>query len=125
MSDDHKVGYAKPPKSTRWQKGESGNSKGRPKSKSEMVLDAARILTKPVDARAADGKTIRLDGIEAAYLSLCKKGLKGDKPSLLEAIRIMLEVGPAVKARQESKDTEMQEKIEMLEKLGVKVQKDP
>ena len=66
MSKRNKVGYANPPQSTRWQKGQSGNPKGRPKTKSEFMMDAAQILTQPVDARAPDGKTVRLDGIEAA-----------------------------------------------------------
>ena len=108
MSDDEKAGYGCPPKSTRWKKGQSGNPKGRPKSRSELLTDAAWILTRPVDARAPDGKTVRLDGIEAAYLSLCKKGLKGHKPSLLEAIRIMLEVGPAVQAKEDEKKARRQ-----------------
>lgn len=120
MSSDRKVGFANPPKSTRWQKGQSGNPKGRPKTKSEFMMDAAQILIQPVDARAADGKTVRLDAIEAAYLALCRKGLKGHKPSLLEAIRIMLEVGPAVQAKEEEQKNERQELVEMLERLGVK-----
>ena len=121
MSDDEKIGFAKPPKSTRWQKGQSDNPKGRPKTKSEFMLDAAQILTQPVDARAPDGKTVRLDGIEAAYLALCKKGLKGNKASLLEAIRIMLEVGPAIRAMQEEEQTARQEVLEALERMGIKV----
>jgi hypothetical protein len=124
MSNDKKVGYANPPKSTRWQKGQSGNPKGRPKTKSEFMIDAAQILTQPVDARAPDGKTVRLDGIEAAYLALCRKGLKGHKPSLLEAIRIMLEVGPAVQAKEEEQKNKRQEILERLERMGVKIPED-
>ncbi len=121
MSDDEKVGFGCPPKQTRWKKGQSGNPKGRPKAKSEIVMDAARILAQPVEARAPDGKTIKLDGIEAAYLSLCKKGLKGHKASLLEAIRIMLEVGPAVQAEEEEKRATRQRILASFEKMGVKV----
>lgn len=124
MSNKNEVGYANPPKSTRWHKGQSGNPKGRPKTKSEFMMDAAQILIQTVDARAPDGKTVRLDGIEAAYFALCRKGLKGHKPSLLEAIRIMLEVGPAVQAKEEERKNERQEIVEMLERMGVRIPAD-
>jgi hypothetical protein len=124
MSDDEKVGFGCPPKQTRWKKGQSGNPKGRPKSKSEMVMDAARILAQPVEARAPGGKTIKLDGIEAAYLSLCKKGLKGHKTSLLEAIRIMLEVVPAVQAKEEEERATRQRNLEKFERMGVEIPAD-
>ena len=124
MSDPEKIGYANPPKSTRWQKGQSGNPRGRPKTKSEMAKDAAKILTQPVDARGPGGNTMRLDAIEAAYLALCRKGLKGHKTSLLGAIHIMLEVGPAIEAQKASKAAEKQEMIETLERLGVKIPED-
>jgi hypothetical protein len=125
MSDDDKIGFAKPPKSTRWQKGQSGNPKGRPKTKSESLMDAAQILTLPVDARAPDGKKVRLDGIEAAYLALCRKGLKGHKPSLLEAIRIMLDVEPAVQAAKEEQNATRERVLELLERMGVDMSDDP
>ena len=124
MSDEDKIGFAKPPKSTRWRKGQSGNPKGRPKSQPELLLDAARILTQPVDARAPDGKTVRLDAIEAGYLSLCRKGLKGHKSSLLEAVRIMLEVGSAVQAKEEEQRATRQQVLDAFERAGVKISED-
>ncbi len=124
MSDDEKIGYANPPKNTRWQKGQSGNPKGRPKSNPELLLDAAKILTQSVDARAPDGKSVRLDGIEASYLSLCKKGLKGHKPSLIEAIKIMLDVGPAIQARENDELATKQRVLDAFERVGVKIPED-
>ena len=121
MSDAENVGFGRPPKTTGWRKGQSGNPNGRPKSKSEMMMDAANILNQPIDARTPDGKTVKLDGIEAAYLALCKKGLKGHKPSLLEAIRIMLEVGPAVQAEEERERTQRQQVLAAFKRMGVKV----
>ncbi len=124
MSDDEKVGFGCPPKQTRWKKGQSGNPKGRPKSKSEDLADAANILTQPIDARTPDGKTVKLDGIEAAYLALCKKGLKGHKGSLLEAIRIMLEVGPAVQVKENEQKARRQRILASFEKRGLKIPED-
>lgn len=119
MSDDDTVGFGRPPKATRWTKGQSGNPRGRPRSRSEHVTDAARILSQPVDARGPDGASIRLDAVEAAYLSLCKKGLKGHKTSLLEAIRIMLELGPALDAAEAEQKATRDRVLEAFERMGV------
>jgi hypothetical protein len=83
------------------------------------VTDAARILAQPVDARGPDGASIRLDAVEAAYLSLCKKGLKGHKTSLLEAIRIMLELGPALDAAETEQKVTRDRVLQAFERMGV------
>ena len=120
MSDNYNVGFGKPPKSSQWQKGQSGNPKGRPKTRSDLIIDAAAILSEPVSARTPQGKTVSLDGFEASYLALCKKGLKGHVPSLIRAINIMLEVQPAVDARESEKRQKREDLIAHLEKMGVK-----
>ena len=127
MTGEEKIGFGSPPETTRWKKGQSGNPKGRPKSKSEseMVQDAAKILAQPIEARTPVGQTVKLDGIEAAYLALCKNGLRGHKTSLLEAIRIMLEVGPAVQADQERARTKRLQIVATLRKMGVQIPERP
>ena len=117
MKGDNKVGYCQPPTDSRWQPGQSGNPKGRPKTRTEIVADAALILSKPVAAKTSDGREVRLDAMEAAYLALCKKGLSGQKSFLLDAIRIMLDVGVAG----EKTKLEDQERKRLFQEIGAKL----
>ena len=94
MANDDEVGYAKPPKDAQWKPGQSGNPHGRPKGRSDLLREAAAILSEPVTARTPDGTSVSLGALEGAYLSFCKKALKGHDPSLYEAIKIMFEVMP-------------------------------
>ena len=94
MANDNEVGYAKPPKDAQWKPGQSGNPSGRPKGRSDVLQEAAAILSEPVTARTPDGTSISLGALEGAYLSFCKKALKGHDPSLYAAIKIMFEVMP-------------------------------
>ena len=122
MSDaDVSVGFGSPPKKSRWRKGQSGNPKGRPKAKSDYLNDAAAILSEPVTATTPDGRSVSFEGFEAAYLALCRKGLKGDKPSLLEAIKIMLDVGPALEAEQANSKATIETARRLAARLGIEM----
>ncbi|MBA3910729.1 MAG: hypothetical protein C0524_12805 [Rhodobacter sp.] len=119
MPECYDIGYRKPPESSRWQKGQSGNPKGRTKTRADHLKDAAAILSEPVTARTPDGSPVSLAGLEAAYLALCRKGLRGDVPALIKAITIMLEVQPAVEARTDGRRRQREDLIARLEKLGL------
>jgi len=119
LSDDYEIGFGKPPKFNQWKKGQSGNPKGRPTTRSNIVRDATAILSEPVTARTPNGQTLKLNGLEAAYLALCKKGPKGHVPSLINAINIMLEVQPALDAREAEQCQTREEVIALFDKMGV------
>lgn len=75
MNND-KAGYAQPPKSTRFNKGQSGNPRGRPKNRHrEIPYDA--VLGQMVTIRE-DGRERRVTAAEAFLLKLVQKGLAGD-----------------------------------------------
>ena len=89
--DDYQVGYKKPPKHTRFKKGQSGNPKGRPKK----VVHAPSMTTlRESVLRAAmrevtiteNGVSRKVPAIEAVYNQLAAKAATGN----MQAIKLMI-----------------------------------
>ena len=81
MSDDDEVGYGKPPKRTRFKKGQSGNSKGRPKGTKNFKTDLREELAEPVNVRE-DGRLTSVSSQRAVLKKLRAKALNGDQRAL-------------------------------------------
>jgi len=73
------VGYCRPPASTRFKKGRSGNPKGRPRNR-RRDIPYDTLLGQMVTIRE-DGRERRVTAAEAFILQLTKKGLEGDSAS--------------------------------------------
>ena len=74
--DETAVGYRRPPASTRFRKGVSGNPRGRP-LKGRQSLPYDTVLGQLVTIRE-DGRERRVTAAEAFLLHLTRKGLRGD-----------------------------------------------
>jgi Family of unknown function (DUF5681) len=75
MSATANVGCGRPPKSTQFKKGSSGNPRGRPRGK-RRDIPHDHLLGQMVTIRE-DGRERRITAAEAFLLQLTKKGLEG------------------------------------------------
>src|SRR5690349_8423552 len=87
--DDYKVGYGKPPKHSRFKKGQSGNPKGRRKAPRPLDFPALlkKSMTKKVKVRV-DGDVAYFSKLEAAAEQLANKLASGD----LRTIKMVLPI---------------------------------
>jgi hypothetical protein len=104
-SDDSPVGYKRPPVHSRFQKGQSGNSRGRPKKVPDFMEDAAEILGGTVTGQAK-GKPITLPAAQAMFRKLCQRALKGDNRALRGVIEQMLTLEPVARDKAKEKEKE-------------------
>jgi len=75
--DTDKPGYKRPPKTTRFKAGHSGNPKGRPKGARSLKKDLVNLMEKRVRIRE-DGEQRHVSGQELMLLKLFEKAAKGD-----------------------------------------------
>ena len=81
MSDSYEVGYGKPPRSTQFQKGNSGNPKGRPKKALDFDLELLR-QSKVTIVINVNGRPHRISKHEAVIKQLTIKAISGSIPAL-------------------------------------------
>ena len=81
VSDSYEVGYGRPPRSTQFQKGISGNPKGRPKKSLDFDHELLRLSRASITLNE-NGSRRRISKHEAAILQLLNKAISGNIPTL-------------------------------------------
>ncbi len=85
-ADDYKVGYRKPPRHSRFKKGQSGNPRGKPRGtkNSATLLKQALLASVLVKQNGHQAKTTKL---RAIVTRLIHQAMQGDYPSIRLLIR--------------------------------------
>ena len=76
-SGKYEIGYGRPPKSCRWKKGQSGNSRGRPKGTKNLYTDLAEELAEGIVV-SEGGNQKKLSKQRAMIKQIVNKALNGD-----------------------------------------------
>jgi hypothetical protein len=98
--DDDSPGYRKPPKDTRFKKGQSGNPSGRRKSPRKAPDQDAieRALAKRVIA-TVDDRPRRVPTSEAVLMKLVERAFKGEPDAIQTVVRLQQDVEKRRKAQ--------------------------
>jgi len=92
---DYEVGYRKPPKHTRFKKGQSGNSQGRPKrSHDGNMREVFNDLMKEMIPIRQGDRITRISARDAILRTLLKEGLVGKMSALKALLQIMEKTSP-------------------------------
>lgn len=83
------VGYGKPPRHSRFRKGESGNPSGRPKGARGLKADLKAELSERVRV-TENGRTRRLTKQQLILKSLAARAAKGDNRATAKIVDLML-----------------------------------
>jgi Family of unknown function (DUF5681) len=121
----YEIGYRKPPRNTRFEKGRSGNSRGRPRGAKNFTTIVGEALREPVVINE-NGQRKRTTKMDVIFRQLANKAAKGDHRSI-QAVISFLEKHPIVNiestavtaAELDGKVNLLRDAVEELRKLGV------
>jgi len=93
---DYPVGYAKPPRDTRFKRGQSGNPKGRPAGKKNLSAVLNDALAESVVAVVGQGRRKKISKLEATIAQLVNKSASGDPRATQTLLSLLRDTaGPA------------------------------
>jgi hypothetical protein len=116
---DYSVGYCRPPQNTQFQKGKSGNPRGRRKKSRNVKTILARALGATIRAREGD-KVRNLPALELLLLKQLENALKGDQRAWSKIMELTMrypelaEEPPEARATAEEDDRALQSHLEQL-----------
>lgn len=106
MTDDdrkrYEVGYGKPPKDTQFEKGRSGNPKGRPKGTPDLKTIVRKSLSSQVTVTEG-GKKKKVSTLTATVMRLNEKALKGDMRAIEKLLSLASDMAAELEAQKESR----------------------
>lgn len=113
------VGYGKPPKSTRFKPGQSGNPQGRPKGQRNLATDIEQELSETILVNEGGRQTV-ITKQRAMIKALLAKALKGDTRASAVLIQLAqgVEQAQAVRHQVVSLDREDRAIIEAYVRRG-------
>src|SRR5437764_11953166 len=98
---DFKVGYGKPPRHTRFKKGQSGNPRGRPSGSKNLTTVLSEALNELVTV-AENGGRRKITKRQAIVTQLVNQSAKAD----WRATKILLDILQAIESRSEQAPAE-------------------
>jgi hypothetical protein len=90
------VGYCRPPRRTQFQKGQSGNPKGRPRGSRSLAAVLTEVLTEKVTV-TENGKRRRITKLQVASTQLVNKAATGN----VAAMRLLMALVQLVESKAE------------------------
>ena len=98
------VGYGRPPVSTRFKPGLSGNAKGRPKNSKNLKTLIRQALTAKISIREGS-RNRRVSKIEGVVLRQVDSALKGEDRAAMAVIKMAMQMGFLEDAQPEAAET--------------------
>ncbi|MEO1169457.1 MAG: DUF5681 domain-containing protein [Pseudomonadota bacterium] len=93
-NDDEDIGYGKPPKHTRWKKGQSGNPRGRPKGSRGLKTDLHAELVSHMEIQM-NGKRVSGTKQQLMLKTLTARAAAGDVRAIKALIDLVMQIfGP-------------------------------
>ncbi len=119
-STDYEVGYKKPPKHTRFQPGQSGNPRGRPKGTKNLKTDLMEELGEKIVVREGD-RSQQVSKQRALLKSVVNRAIQGDARATAIALSAMMRLLDTGEGAPDVEDSLVDDELAILQAYEARV----